>query len=421
MVYDEESLPVWLRDSLVNNLSLIAEDSYWAQARPPLGDWCFPLGAFGLLESPRSCPQMCCIPCEWLGSLPIVYFYPELARQTLRTFKQYQLDNGEVPFAIGRVASLPDFTTPKYYWQVSCNGPWYLMLIDRLWTCTGDDSVLREFYESARQSNTFTMSLSTGPEGVISMPDIGGMEGFEMGEWAGMTAHLAFLRLASLRIMRRMAEAMGDDVYVAECQQWLDDGTSALEHELWTDGYYLNFYDKKTNEKSDAVMGYQFDGQWVAWSHGDGDLAQHERIQSTLEKIRCCNAALTPNDGAANFAQPDGTAMPTDDTVAEYGPYAYFPPHGLILAMTYMYAGDKEFGLEFARKIWRNMILTHRHPWDLPNMVRGDTGERIVGTEYYQNMILWAMPAALEGEHLGGPCRENGLVHRVLRAAGVTQ
>jgi len=51
-------------------------------------------------------------------------------------------------------------------------------------------------------------------------------------------------------------------------------------------------------------------------------------------------------------------------------------------------------------------------------MVRGDTGERIIGTEYYQNMALWSMPVAMEDKVLASFCKEGGLVHRVLKAAG---
>lgn len=73
VIYAEEKLPVWLRDSLVNNLALILEDSYWAQARSPLDDWAFPQGLFGLLESPRGCPDLGCIGRDWYGNLPIVF------------------------------------------------------------------------------------------------------------------------------------------------------------------------------------------------------------------------------------------------------------------------------------------------------------------------------------------------------------
>jgi uncharacterized protein (DUF608 family) len=39
-IYTYEKLPVWLREALVNNLSMITEDGLWAAAKPPIGDWC---------------------------------------------------------------------------------------------------------------------------------------------------------------------------------------------------------------------------------------------------------------------------------------------------------------------------------------------------------------------------------------------
>lgn len=416
VVYGEEQLPAWLRDSLVNNLALIAEDSYWAQARPPLGDWCYPGGAFALTESPRGCPQTSCIPCDWYGNLPIVYFYPELARSNLRLFKQYQLETGEIPFAIGHIADLPDFASPAYYWQVSLNGMCYVDMVDRVWQRTGDDTVLREFYDAVKKCNIFTMNLKRGPGGVISMPEEGGMEWFEFGDWAGMATHMGGLRLAQLEMVQRMAEAMGDSEYASQCRAWLADGQRALEEELWAGGYYLNFLDKEGGKKSDDVMGYQLDGEWAARFHGLPGVFRKDRVPITLETIRRCNVALTPEVGAANFARPDGSPLPRDAQVAFYGQYAMFAPELLVLGMTYAYAGQREFGAELARRQWANLVLRQRHPWDLPNMVRGDTGQRIFGTDYYQNMMLWAMPAALSGQDLGSASAPDALVGRMIAA-----
>ena len=98
--------------------------------------------------------------------------------------------------------------TPEYYWQVSLNGMCYVDLVARVWERTGDDSVMKEFYESVKRVNTYTMGLSKGPGAAISMPDIGGMEWFEVGEWAGMATHTGGLRLAELRMVEHMARAM---------------------------------------------------------------------------------------------------------------------------------------------------------------------------------------------------------------------
>lgn len=389
VIYAEKRLPVWLRDGLVNNLCLIAEDSYWGQAKPPLGDWCYPEGLFALNESPRGCPHISCIPCDWYGNIPVVLFFPDLALSNLKAFRQYQLEDGEIPFAIGRTGDLPDLATPEYYWQVALNGTCYVDMVDRLWQRTGDDAILRAFYESVKRCNTFTMDLRKGPGGVISMPEIGGMEWFEFGEWAGMAAHMGGLLLAQLRMVKRMADAMGDAAYAERCRAWLADGSRSMEEEMWTGGYYLNFFEKETGKKSDDVMGYQLDGEWAARYHGLPGVFRADRVQTALATIKRCSVALTPEVGAANFARPDGSPLPSGSQVAVYGQYAMFPPEPVVLAMTYLVAGEAEFGLDLVRRHWENLVLRQRHPWDLPNIVRGDTGVRVFGTDYYQNMMLW--------------------------------
>ena len=416
VVYTEDKIPVWLRDSLVNNLYLIAEDSYWAQAKPPLGDWCYPEGAFALNESPRGCPHMACIPCDWYGNLPIVFFYPELARSTLRIFKQYQREDGQIPFAVGKMHGLPDMATPEYNHQVSLNGTCYVDMVDRLWQRTGDDTILIEFYDSVKKCNTFTMNLCKSPGGVISMPEIGGMEWFEFGEWAGMATHMGGLRLAQLRIMERMAEAMNDTEYAERCRVWFAEGSKAMEEEMWTDSYYLNFYEKETGKKSDDVMAFQLDGEWAAKFHGLAGVFQQDRVIKALETIKRCNIALTPEVGAANFVRPDGSPLPAESKVAAYGQYGMVTAEVLVLSMTYMYAGKKEFGLNLARKHWENIILKQGHPWDLPCMIRGDTGERVLGTDYYQAMMLWALPAVTNDTDIKTFCVPGGFVDRIIRA-----
>lgn len=41
----------------------------------------------------------------------------------------------------------------------------------------------------------------------------------------------------------------------------------------------------------------------------------------------------------------------------------------------------------------------------------------VAGMDYDQNMMLWSLPAAMEGKDLMGPLTLGGLVDRVLKAA----
>lgn len=422
VVYSEAALPAWLKDSLVNNLYLVTEDSMWAQARPPLGDYAYPEGAYGLIESPRGDPDIACIPCDWYGNLPIVYFFPDLARSTLKLYKHFQRDDGAAPFWLGILGDTPDFVTTAYDWQISLNGTCYVDLVDRLWQRTGDDGVLREFYESVKKCNTMTMNLRKGPRGVISMPEGNrGMEWFEHGEWAGMCAHMGGLHLAQLRMVERMAKHMGDEPYATQCRRWLTEGSRAMEDEMWTGKYYLNFYEPETGKKSDDVMGYQLDGQWAAQFHGLPGVFRAERVQPTLETIKRCNVALTPKVGAANFCRPDGSPVLASAKVAAYGTYAMFTPEVVVLGMTYIYAGEKEFGVDLVRRHWEDLFLRQGLAWDTPNLVRGDTGKRIFGTDYYQDMMLWALPMVMSGQDIKRGCAPDSLVDRVIKAGSGTR
>ena len=53
--------------------------------------------------------------------------------------------------------------------------------------------------------------------------------------------------------------------------------------------------------------------------------------------------------------------------------------------------------------------------WDFPVAVDPADHPR-VGSDYYQNLMLWSLPAAIAGGDLAGPCRPGGLVDRILEA-----
>jgi uncharacterized protein (DUF608 family) len=242
------------------------------------------------------------------------------------------------------------------------------------------------------------------------------MEWFEFGEWAGMATHLGGLRLAELRMVERMAESMGDAAYAERCREWFVDGSRAMEEEMWAGSYYLNFWEPSSGKRSDDVMGYQLDGEWTARYHGLPGVFNAERVLTTLDTIRRCNIALTPEVGAVNFTRPDGSPISAGSKVAYYGQYAMFCPEMLLLAMTYLYAGESDFGIELARKGWEKLCLKQGYMWDLPNNIHGDTGKRVMGTDYYQNMMLWALPAAVNGQDLKTSSEPGGLIGKVMRA-----
>ncbi len=424
VIYTEPNLPIWLRESLVNILHLITEDGLWAQAKPPLPDWVRPEdGLFGLIECPRACPQIECIPCSFYGNQPLVYFFPELALSTLRGYKGYQYPDGAAVWIFGGCTNETapiDFANPTRGYQFATNGISLAAMIDRYYLCYPDETFVREFFPTLKQNMTYTVNYRPDyPIGdrILAMPTGNvGTEWFEAPEpgWRGMTAHVGGLHLAQLRIAERFARLAGDAEFAKQCADWIKAGADTMEKKLWAGHYYLNYWEPETASKSDLVFGYQLDGEWITDHHGLASALPEQRVQTVLDTIKRYNLALSKY-GAVNYTLPDG--RPTK--IGGYGTYSFFPPEALMLAMTYLYNGHRELGMELARKVWHDIVCLQGYTWDMPNIMRGDadTGERTYGNDYYQDMMLWSMPAAVEGQDFGAPTKPGGLVDRILKAA----
>jgi uncharacterized protein (DUF608 family) len=437
VIYGETQLPVWLRESLVNILYLFPVNSLWAVARPPIGPWCRPEdGLFGMIDGIVEDPAVEPMPDTFYANAPIVYFFPDLALSTMRGYKAYQFANGAAPWIFGGVVGEakggyentagPEMAMATPGYQATTTGPSYVDMVDRYLMRTGNEAVLREFYPSIKRNTIYTMNLrkGDGDADIISVPtdDVDPyrpnaqpgyhLEWFESMLWFGMTAHVGGIHLANLEMAERMARKVGDKAFAEQCHHWLEEGTRAMETQMWASQYYLAYYEPKTGRKSDDIFAYQLDGNWMARFHGLPDVFRADRIRITLRTIERTCVRLTPY-GAVNMVHRDGT-------LAEgvgYGPNAFFVPELYMLAMTYMYAGEKEFGLELARRCVQALTLDSGSEWNQPNIIRGDNGMPLFGSHYDQNMMLWALPAAIESKDLTGPCQRGGLVERICRAA----
>ena len=418
--YAEDDLPAWLRDQLVNVLHLIAEESYWAAAEPPLGNWCHQDGLFSLVEGTDAAGQQSCIPCDWYGNLPIVLFFPDLARSTLQAYRHNMRADGAVPFYLGQGLDLNGGSDGVPGWhfahdrQRTLNGCCYADLVGRLWLRTGDDELLRAFYPSVRQNLTYVMTQSPGPEGVLGVIGDPGDEWYESMDMRGITSHAGGVRLAHLAVVERMARAVGDDGFAWQCREWYALGSQLLEDRLWQDGCYLLSLDVATGQTNDLVLAYQLDGDWIAHLHGLPPVFDKVRAAEALGTIGRLNVPVT-RGGAVNVIQRNG--CPTEFG-GRMGGMCSMPASVFILAMNYIYAGQRDAGLEIAYQCADNLVNELGFTWDMPNMVRADPGhgEWIYGHDYYQCMSLWALPAALRGQSLGDFVAPGGFAERVLQA-----
>ncbi len=287
VIYGETSVPGWLRDGLVNILHLVPECGFWAGPRPPLGDWCFPEGVFSLIESTDSGGHQTCIPCDTYGNLPIVYFFPDAARTTLRALAHYTREDGAVPFNLGQGLELGDHF--HHDQQRTLNGCCFVDMVGRLWQRTGDDGVLREFFATVKASIKYMIGLVPGSAGVISTA---GDQWYESMAWPGMSSHVGGVRLATLRLAERMGEEMADETFAAQCRVWYEQGSEMLESHLWAGTHYMLFNDPDTDANSDLMLSHQLDGEWITQLHGLPHVFDDKRLDTTLDTIEILNRPL---------------------------------------------------------------------------------------------------------------------------------
>jgi uncharacterized protein (DUF608 family) len=410
VIYGEEALPVWLRDQLLNVLHTIPEDSFWASNSIPAEDWCGKDGFFGLTESPRTTPHVA-IPSDFYGSLPLVFFFPNLMRSLLRAYVHFQLPNGEIPLGIGSGA---DMQSPIYHCLHTTNGCTFVDLVHRLWKRDHDEGVLREFFPAVKKAIDYGKSLDHDGDGLLDLePDPGGNQFYGAWLWYGTATHPDGFWLAALKMGREMAEAIGDRAFANDCRIWFSTGSRSLEEKLWNGDSYLLYHDTETGKKSDTVLANQLAGQWLARLHGLEDVFPAARVKTVLETVKRKNLPAS-EWGAMNAIRPDGS-------VDESGPAhstEIFAAENLAVAMTLMYHGDVDTGKELAHRVMNNVVLRQRVPWDMPNMFEPENGTITHGTDFYQMMMQWGIPLALAGESIADVCAPGGLVARIVEAAG---
>jgi len=120
--------------------------------------------------------------------------------------------------------------------------------------------------------------------------------------------------------------------------------------------------------------------------------------------------------GVICFADSDGSIVKNHPT-GYWTDTGSHLPSVLMLGMTYIYLGKNEFGLEVIRRGLNNMLIEQRAGWDWGIVVNPERPFDS-GSDYYQDLVIWSIPAALAGQDLTGPTRAGGLVEGVLQAAG---
>lgn len=170
-------------------------------------------------------------------------------------------------------------------------------------------------------------------------------------------------------------------------------GQKALEGKLWDGSAYLLSLDPATGKKNGLLLAYQFDGEWISRLHGFAGVFAQDRLHTCLETLKTLEQK-SPQGVMINVVERSGSLTQFGGRM---GWMCSMPASIFIVGMTVIQAGDRERGLEIARRAMDQVVNHLGMTWDMPNMVRTDRGDgqqpecmRIYGTDYYQCMSIWA-------------------------------
>ena len=423
-VYEDQTLPGWLADSLINSLYYFAPCSMWAQAKDPIGSWCKPEdGLFALEEAPRACPHMSTLSNVGMQGPTLSFFFPDLALSLLRAIRSTQRENGDVAQLMGRWA---DPANPMSYdYQEVISGFCYVSTAYLHWKITGDEAFMKEFYPSVKKAleYSFTQRPDLGPSQIIAMPPHrehawNDIDWFEDRPLYGYVTDAGGLRLAGAEMLKAWAQAMGDSEEVAYLANLVAAGKQAMQKYLWKGDHYMVYNDPKTGKKLDAFFSPQINGQYYARFAGLPPVFPKENVANILAVLRDKVCKISKLGMPPLYSEPDGTIWNTDKTGYLTGQYVYTNHQVIWNAITFIYEGQREFGLELLRKNLHLSYCDWGYLWDGTNCCSagGDTGEVNYGWDYWFNWSIWTAPAALLNKEITALTQPGGLVHRMLEA-----
>ncbi|HUK24921.1 MAG TPA: non-lysosomal glucosylceramidase [Terriglobales bacterium] len=355
---NDESKPLWLRGELFNEMYILADGgSVWGRpvdspARTPESFAfleCFDYPFYGTLDV------------LFYGSMPLVKFWPEIDKQTLREFaltvpedlrdqylwiwksqqmhsEQFRLRKakGAVPHDLGVPQEDPFFQVNQFSWQNTSgwkdlNTKFVLMVYrDYVFSGRRDVQFLRDTWPAVQEALQHLRQYDRDGDGV---PEDDGYPDQTYDEWVarGESAYSGGLWLAALRAAEEIARTLGDAKPAGSYHALFARSQASYIRKLWNGEYFR--YDTRS-QYGDDIQADQLAGQWYASMTGLGDVVPREMQLKALQKIYDFNVMKFANGqmGAVNGIAPDGSLMQANQQVQEVWLGATFSVAALMLA-----------------------------------------------------------------------------------------
>ncbi len=375
----ENSLPDWLQDTIVNSVATMYKTGMW-----------FADGRWRQWES-FSCPAVEPVHIHFYRCLPYAFIYPSLQRHTLEAYASKQTEEGYIQEFLGSASSLDD-----------CKGRMmgdtcttFLLEVYQYYLWTGDENFLSAIWPSAKKAAQWQINRSVE----FDLPNrLNNTYDWWKFDDKDLVAYNAFLHLAALLAAEKMAEIKGDSRFANLCRRNLETAQVALEKYLWT-GKYFRAWWNKGQPVPNALHADTLYGQLWAEILNLGWTADPDKIKSHLAAEYKINESPYGLKVMRNTGYDDadpGSPPHTNNLVWEAGSLDW-------AALNIYLRGDLDESLDEAAKIinkWRHKL---RDQWNYRDLSTAWDGYPWCNSHYARQLILWATPLALSGQHYSAP------------------
>jgi len=371
-----ERAPVeeWLKNGMINYLSVITSASWWTKE-----------DKFAMYENPVKWPLMDSLDVRYYGTVPVLLFFPELEKNTMRLFRDKQRKDGRIPHDLGKsqIECPSDGTTAGKPWKDLSTK--YALMVYRNYLWTGDVKFLKEMFPSIKKAMEWEFKTDKDGNG---LPDNEGKDQtYDLWDFYGTSSYTSSIYLASLLACMKMAETLKDRKFYAMCEDYFTRGRESFEKELWTGSYYIAGISK--DKTYNACIASQLNGQWFAHLLGLGYIVDEKRVKKAVETILKLNGSVS-RYGIVNSVYPDGKI-----DRSSYHAENIWAGECYAFASLAIYEGYVKEGMECAKKTWDNFIINAKNAWYQPDVVFANDGAMGDGELYVRNLALWTLPFAL--------------------------
>jgi len=375
------SLPVWLKEMLINNNYILSATQYWAKD-----------GRYSILESPN-CPCVGTLDQRFYGSPSTMLFVPPLEHRELMLYaeksdKMYELtgkNRGQIyhDFGNNRLDAMNDY---GHNW-IDLN-PKFVLLCWRNYLYSGNLDNLREIYYKMKEAMERENELDKDGDG---LPEGYGNCNTYEGRFFGANSYDGGLWLAALKVFPEVARLMGESEEAGKYEKLFEKAKASFERKLWNaeKGHFIKCTEKRSPDPNTQCRDDQLVGQWYAHFLEKGYILDERKVRKALSSmVDILKLEIPDTDGAFIIRNEEyHNEAPTSGNWPGYS-VAHFGAEAI-------YEGMVDVGLGSAEGIWELLYKRYRMAWDQPlglNIKGRPRGDR-----YMNSGSIWYLLWALEG------------------------